>query len=353
MSEGLSELQLLPVRYHYYQQEMLSVLQGLRDMSSQKVPVIGLIVPCKNEEPVLPGTAKTMKSKIDSLVSRGVVDGASRIYFIDDGSTDRTWEVICQLAESDACFQGVKLTRNFGHQFAVYAGLMHAEGDALISIDADLQDDINAIDDMVECFRGGDEVVYGVRGDRHSDNKLKRWTAAMHYWLASRFGVQTVPHHADFRLLSRQAVSLLGQFRETNLYLRGVVPLLGLRSSQVHYTRGPRTAGESKYGFADMFGLSVDGLTSFSILPLRVISILGLCVFVLSMMFGVWALIASFVGLSTPLDSWAPTGIPIYLLGGLQILSIGVVVEYIGKTYKEVKSRPTYLIDKTVSKTVK
>ncbi|MCX2976812.1 glycosyltransferase family 2 protein [Candidatus Marimicrobium litorale] len=319
-------------------------------MSSQKVPVIGLIVPCKNEEPVLPETARTMKSKIDSLVARGMVNSASRIYFIDDGSTDGTWEIICQLAESDSCFQGVKLTRNFGHQFAVYAGLMHAEGDALISIDADLQDDINAIDEMVGCFLKGDEVVYGVRGDRHSDKKLKRWTAALHYWLSGRLGVRTVPHHADFRLLSRQAVTLLGQFRETNLYLRGVVPLLGLPSSQVHYARGPRMAGESKYGFADMFGLSVDGLTSFSILPLRVISLLGLFVFLVSMVFGVWALVAYIVGLTTPLDGWAPTGIPIYLLGGLQILSIGVVGEYIGKTYMEVKSRPTYLIEKTVSK---
>ena len=320
-------------------------------MSSPKVPVIALIVPCKNEEPVLPETARTMKSKIDSLVARGMVDSASRIYFIDDGSTDGTWNIICELAESDSCFEGVKLTRNFGHQFAVYAGLMHAEGDALISIDADLQDDINAIDNMVECFLNGDEVVYGVRGDRESDKRFKRWTAAMHYWLSSRFGAQTVPHHADFRLLSRQAVSLLGQFRETNLYLRGVIPLLGLPSSRVHYARGPRMAGESKYGLRDMFGLSVDGLTSFSILPLRVISLLGLFVFVLSMVFGTWAFIAYVIGLTTPLDGWAPTGIPIYLLGGLQILSIGVVGEYIGKTYMEVKSRPTYLIEKTVSKT--
>lgn len=314
-------------------------------MSSNPPPVLGLVVPCKNEEQVLPQSAKSLRVKIESLIDRKMISGASRIYFVDDGSTDGTWASICQLAESDACFVGIKLTRNFGHQFAVYAGLMHAEGDALISIDADLQDDINAIDDMVGKYLQGNEIVYGIRADRRSDKKFKRWTASMHYGISGRLGVRTIPDHADFRLLSRRAVSILGQYRETNLYLRGVIPLLGLQSSEVYYTRARRLAGESKYGLRDMLGLSVDGITSFSIVPLRVISMVGLFVFLVSTMFGLWALYAAMTGRST----WAPTGIPTYLLGGLQILSIGIVGEYIGKMYMEVKSRPTYLIEKTTS----
>jgi glycosyltransferase involved in cell wall biosynthesis len=312
-------------------------------MPSKRYPVLGLVVPCMNEEQALPNTARALKSKIESLVERGLIGQGSKIYFVDDGSTDATWETISQLVESDDHFEGVKLTRNFGHQYAVYAGLMHAKGDALISIDADLQDDINAIDDMVEKYLAGSEIVYGVRADRHSDKRFKRWTASLHYWLSSRLGVRTIPNHADFRLLSRRAVSILSQYRETNLYLRGVVPLLGLQSSEVHYTRTRRLEGESKYGLKDMLGLSVQGLTSFSIFPLRVISMVGLLVFLVSTAFGLWALYAAIVGHTT----WAPSGIPIYLLGGLQILAIGIVGEYIGKTYMEVKGRPTYLIEKT------
>ncbi|NQX89163.1 MAG: glycosyltransferase family 2 protein [Halioglobus sp.] len=318
-------------------------------MSFHNAPELALIVPCMNEEPVLPRSAALFRAKFESLIERQMIAPTSRVYFVDDGSADGTWATICQLAMSNDCFEGIKLSRNFGHQYAVYAGLMHAQGDALISIDADLQDDINAIDDMVQRYLEGDEVVYGVRADRLSDRKFKRWTASLHYWLSGRFGVRAVPDHADFRLLSRRAVSMLGQFRERNLYLRGVVPLLGLKASEVYYTRTQRVAGESKYGFTDMLGLSIDGLTSFSILPLRIISVLGLVVFILSMIFGLWALGAAWVGLTTPIQSWAPTGIPIYLLGGLQILSIGVVGEYIGKTYMEVKNRPTYLVEQTTS----
>ena len=314
-------------------------------MPSNKTPVLGLVVPCMNEEQALPQSARALKSKFQSLVDREIIAHESKIYFVDDGSTDATWTTISELVESDDCFEGIKLTRNFGHQYAVYAGLMHAQGDALISIDADLQDDINAIDDMVEKYLAGNEVVYGVRADRHSDKRFKRWTASIHYWLSGRFGVRTIPNHADFRLLSRRAVSILSQYREANLYLRGVVPLLGLQASEVYYTRTRRLAGESKYGLKDMLGLSVQGITSFSVFPLRVISMVGLLVFLVSTGFGLWALYAAFVGGS----KWAPTGIPIYLLGGLQILAIGIVGEYIGKTYMEVKHRPTYLIEKTTS----
>jgi polyisoprenyl-phosphate glycosyltransferase len=314
-------------------------------MSSNLAPVLGLVVPCKNEEQVLPQSAKALLAKVESLIDRELIGGASKIYFVDDGSTDGTWACICHLAESDGRFEGIKLTRNFGHQYAVYAGLMHADGDALISIDADLQDDVDAIDEMVQQHIQGSEIVYGVRADRRSDRKFKRWTAAIHYWLSGRLGVRTVPDHADFRLLSRRAVSILGRYRETNLYLRGVIPLLGLQSSEVRYTRGRRLAGESKYGLKDMLGLSVQGLTSFSIVPLRVISLVGLFVFLVSTLFGLWALYAAVTG--SP--KWSPSGIPTYLLGGLQILAIGVVGEYIGKMYMEVKNRPTYLIERTTS----
>jgi glycosyltransferase involved in cell wall biosynthesis len=316
-------------------------------MPANKTPVLGLVVPCMNEEEVLPQSAEALKSKLESLAERKLIGEGSKIVFVDDGSTDGTWATICRLVESDEHFEGIKLTRNFGHQFAVYAGLMHAQGYALISIDADLQDDINAIDEMVAQYIDGNEIVYGVRADRHSDKKFKRWTAGLHYWISARFGVASIPHHADFRLLSRRAVSILSQYQETNLYLRGVVPLLGLPSTEVHYTRSQRLAGETKYRLRDMLGLSVQGITSFSIMPLRVISIVGLVVFLLSTVFGLWALIAALYNLSTPYQSWAPTGIPIYLLGGLQLLAIGVVGEYIGKTYMEVKSRPNYLIEKT------
>jgi len=300
-----------------------------------------------NEEEALPQSARAFKAKIESLIDRELINRASKIYFVDDGSTDGTWATISQLAEADERFEGIKLTRNFGHQYAVYAGLMHAQGDALISIDADLQDDINAIDSMVEKYLEGNEIVYGVRADRHSDKRFKRWTASIHYWLSGHFGVRTIPNHADFRLLSRRAVSILSQYRETNLYLRGVIPLLGLQASEVFYTRSRRLAGESKYGLKDMLGLSVQGITSFSIMPLRVISMVGLFVFLISIGFGFLALYAAMTGSSTALRGWASTVIPIYLLGGLQILSIGVVGEYIGKTYMEVKSRPTYQIEKT------
>lgn len=316
-------------------------------MPSKQPPVLGLVVPCLNEEPVLPGTAEALKGKLETLAASGLIAAHSRIYFVDDGSTDGTWAVIARLVAADEHFVGLKLTRNFGHQYAVYAGLMHAEGDALISIDADLQDDINAIDDMVRHYLDGSEVVYGVRADRHSDRKFKRWTAAIHYWLAGRVGVRTIPNHADFRLLSRKAVTILGQYREKNLYLRGVVPLLGLASSEVYYTRTRRLAGESKYGLKDMLGLSIQGITSFSIMPLRIISLVGLFVFLLSTALGMVTLYTALTGNSLAIQGWASTVIPIYLLGGLQLLAIGVAGEYIGKTYLEVKGRPTYQIEET------
>lgn len=314
-------------------------------MSTKSIPILALVIPCLNEELVLPETSRTMRSKLDALVEKGLISPDSRIYFVDDGSTDGTWALISRLVSSDNKVRGIKLARNYGHQYALYAGLMHAEGDALVSIDADLQDDINAVDEMVERYREGNEIVFGVRADRHTDGKFKRWTALLHYWVAARFGIKTIPNHADFRLMSRKAVAMLGNYREDNIYLRGVVPLLGLKSCKVYYARGERYAGESKYGWRQMFGLSVRGITSFSISPLRAIAVFGFVVFLVSLGLSGWALWAKLTNLETGITGWASTVIPMYLLGGLQLLAIGVVGEYVGKMYMEVKKRPMYQVE--------
>lgn len=314
-------------------------------MPTKSRPILAIVIPCLDEELALPETSRALSSKLDSLVERGLIDPDSRIYFVDDGSTDGTWACISQLVNSNRQFRGIKLARNYGHQYALYAGLMHAKGDALISIDADMQDDINVIDNMVERYIDGNEIVFGVRDDRHTDGNFKRWTAALHYWVAARFGIKTIPNHADFRLMSDRAIAMLGEYREDNIYLRGVVPMLGLKSCEVYYARGERQAGESKYGFRNMLGLSVRGITSFSITPLRAIAYIGFIVFLVSTSLGGWALWAKIAGNSTALDGWASTVIPIYLLGGLQLLAIGVVGEYIGKMYMEVKKRPMYQVE--------
>lgn len=307
-------------------------------------------MPCFNEEEMLPITARELDARMESMIVAGLIDPVSSIYFIDDGSSDRTWELISELTQTGSRFRGIKLTRNYGHQYALYAGLLEAEGDALISIDADLQDDILVMDQMIASFNEGNEIVYGVRHERASDTRFKRWSAAAHYRLASLLGIPTLPNHADFRLMSRRAIALLSEYRETNIYLRGVVPLLGLRSAEVYYKRTARRAGQSKYNLKDMFSLSVAGVTSFSIMPLRIISIVGLLVFVISFFLGGWALYHALTGKTTIIAGWASTVIPIYLLGGLQLLAIGVAGEYIGKTYMEVKKRPLYQIEKTTYK---
>jgi polyisoprenyl-phosphate glycosyltransferase len=276
-------------------------------MSLKDTPVLGVVVPCYNEEQTLPDSAAKLKVKMGSLIARGLIDRASRVYFVDDGSRDSTWASIRSLVESDGLFVGIKLTRNCGHQYALYAGLMHAVGDCMISIDADLQDDIDAFEPMLEKYRQGSEIVLGVRNDRTTDAKFKRWTAAMHYWLAGRFGMEAVPNHADFRLMSKRAIDLLGQYRERNLYLRGIVPLLGLSTSQVYYKRGERLAGETKYGLRQMLALSVQGITSFSIAPLRIISVLGMLVFIVSTSFGIWALLAALADKTASVPGWAST----------------------------------------------
>jgi len=314
-----------------------------------ELPVLGIVVPCFNEQAMLPITARELGSKIDSLIASGLISDSSAIYFVDDGSSDNTWELIVEFATQNSRFHGIKLSRNHGHQYALYAGLMEAKGDCLISLDADLQDDIGVMDQMIMRYSEGSQIVYGVRSERSSDTRFKRWSASIHYRLASFFDIEALPNHADYRLMSRRAIEMLAQYRETNIYLRGVVPLLGLPSAVVYYKREERREGISKYGLKDMLGLSVQGITSFSIMPLRIISVVGMLVFFISFLFGGWALHAALTGNSAAIAGWASTVIPIYLLGGLQLLAIGVAGEYIGKTYMETKRRPLYQVEKTTN----
>jgi glycosyltransferase involved in cell wall biosynthesis len=308
-------------------------------------PTLALVVPCYNEQQVMPFTAQTLRTEMQRLQALGLISADSRIYFVDDGSKDNTWAIISELAEQDTIYAGIKLARNYGHQYALYAGLMEAKAEAYVSLDADLQDDIGAIEQMLAAYARGSEIVYGVRDNRDSDTRFKRLTAALHYSLLEKMGIRTVRNHADFRLMSHRAIENLGQYRESNLYLRGIVPLLGLRSEEVYYTRSKRMIGESKYPFSKMLSLSLQGMTSFSILPLRIFSMLGLLVFFVAIALGGWALYAAIWGAGT-VPGWASTVIPIYLLGGLQLLAIGVAGEYIGKIFIESKGRPLYQVER-------
>lgn len=308
-------------------------------------PVIAIVIPCYNEEQVLAETHRQVKALICELVEDGKVSADSSIYFVDDGSQDRTWPMIERLAGGDPQVVGVKLSRNRGHQNALLAGLFTAEGDAIVSIDADLQDDVGAIREMVDRFRRGTEIVYAVRQRRDSDSRFKRLTADLFYRLIRALGADSIHDHADYRLMSRRAVECLKQYREVNLYLRGIVPLLGFRSEIVYYSRAARYAGASKYPLHKMIGLALEAVTSFSILPLRVITLIGFAVFAGSMAVTLWAVwVRFFTDAAVP--GWASVVLPMYFLGGIQIFCIGMLGEYLGKTYAEVKRRPRFLIEK-------
>jgi polyisoprenyl-phosphate glycosyltransferase len=311
-------------------------------------PVLAIVIPCYNEEAVLPETRRRMVAVIRSLVKAAKISADSLIYFIDDGSRDGTWPLVEQFALEDGHVVGVKLSRNRGHQNALLAGLFTAEGDAVVTIDADLQDDISAISEMVDRFIGGAEVVYGVRRKRDSDSPFKRLTAELFYSLINVMGAESIHNHADYRLMSRRAIENLKQYREVNLYLRGIVPLLGLRSAVVYYDRALRFAGESKYPLRKMIALALEAVTSFSVVPLRFITFVGFAVFLCTILVGLWTLWLRFFT-DRALPGWASVVLPEYLLGGIQIFCLGMLGEYLGKTYSEVKGRPRYLIEKTVS----
>ena len=308
---------------------------------------LAIVVPCYNEEEVLPTTAQTLQKVLQELIDDHEIDRESKIYFVDDGSTDKTWSLITELTQKKSCFSGIKLSRNQGHQFALLAGLFSAKGDAVISIDADLQDDVRAIKDMVRHFSQGKEIVYFVRQDRTSDSFFKRITAETFYKLMNRMGVQTIYNHADYRLLSRRAIECLKSFNEVNYYLRGIVPLLGFEAAIVYGPRFARLAGETKYPLKKMLGLALEGITSFSISPLRLITLLSFITFTLTLMMSFWVLGIKFFGNGT-VPGWASTVLPIYFLGGIQLLCAGIIGEYLAKIYREVKKRPKYIIEKII-----
>lgn len=308
---------------------------------------LGIVVPCYNEEPVLPETAKRLLALLQKLVSEDLVSPDSAVYFVDDGSRDGTWSIIENLAAGSPQIHGIKLSRNEGHQHALIAGLFGARGDALISIDADLQDDINVIEDMVRLHRDGFEIVYGVRRERATDTRFKRCSAELYYALLARLGVDIVHNHADYRLMGRRAIEALHGFGEVNLFLRGIVPLLGFRSATAYYSRAERFAGESKYPLRKMLSLALDGVTSFSVAPLRMIAMLGFFVSLFSIAMVIWVAYGKLF-MDSAIPGWASSVIPIYFLGGIQLLSIGVLGEYVAKIYLEVKHRPRYLVEKTV-----
>ncbi len=308
---------------------------------------LSIVVPCYDEQEVLPKSAARLIELLQRLEGLGKIDAGSNIYFVDDGSRDGTWQIIENLAARDRHVHGVKLSRNRGHQIALIAGLQAADGDAVVSIDADLQDDVSVIESMVDRFHEGYEVIYGVRGNREADTFLKKAAAESYYRLLRLMGVEVVFNHADYRLLSRRALRCLESYREVNLFLRGIMPLLGFRSTEVSYTRAQRFAGVTKYPLRKMLALALDGVTSFSAFPLRMITMIGLAVFAVSTAMGLWALWARLSG-SAAVPGWASTVVPVYLLGGVQLLCTGIIGEYLSKIYMEVKQRPRYFIEKLV-----
>lgn len=315
-----------------------------------KKPVLYVVVPCYNEEEVLPETSKRLKAKLEKLMGEDKISRSSKIMFVNDGSKDSTWDLISKLHESDSIFSGVNLSRNRGHQNALLAGLMTAKDfcDAAISMDADLQDDIDAVDAMVEKFAEGCEIVYGVRSSRKKDTFFKRFTAEAFYRLMNFLGAETVFNHADYRLMSRRALEGLAQFKEVNLFLRGIIPMIGYTSAIVEYERGERFAGESKYPLKKMLKFAFEGITSLSTKPIRYITILGVLLFLISIIMLIvfivqWAIGVTVVG-------WASVICSVWAIGGLILFSLGIIGEYIGKIYLESKERPRFLIRDVLNK---
>lgn len=314
-------------------------------------PKLYLVIPCYNEEEVLPKTAPVFLAKIRDLIAAGEIGDESRVFFVNDGSKDKTWEIIKSLAKYDKHFLGISLSRNMGHQNALLGGLMEAKekADITISIDCDGQDDINAVDEMLSEYKNGCDIVYAVRKSRETDNAFKRGSAQFFYKLLEKLGVESVYNHADYRLMSKRALEVLAEFKEVNLYLRGMVTLVGFKTASVYYDRAERIAGESHYPLKKMLKLALNGITSLSVKPIHLISMLGVVVMALSLIGIVWSVISYF--LSSTVAGWASLVAIICFFGGAQILCIGVIGEYIGKMYMEAKARPRYILaEKTENK---
>lgn len=309
-------------------------------------PVLYIVIPCYNEEAVLPVTAPMFLEKINQLTARGKISDDSRILFVNDGSKDKTWEIISTLAKQDVRYMGISQSRNRGHQNAVLAGLMEAMNrcDITISIDCDGQDDINAMDEMVDKYQDGCDVVYGVRSKRDTDTFFKRFTAESFYKLLNIMGAEVVFNHADYRLLSARVLREFADFQEVNLFLRGMIPLVGFESATVFYSRHERVAGESHYPLPKMLALAVDGITSLSVKPLRLITGFGILVALASFVGVIWAMVTALTG--NAVSGWASMTCLLCFLSGVQLICIGVVGEYVGKTYMESKRRPRYIISK-------
>ncbi|MDE7363750.1 MAG: glycosyltransferase family 2 protein [Ruminococcus sp.] len=311
--------------------------------------ILYMVVPCYNEEEVLHETAKRLTEKYKSLIQRNLISEKSRVVFVDDGSKDNTWNIICSLHESDPIFSGIKLARNSGHQNAVLAGLMTVRElcDMAITMDADLQDDINAVDEMVQKYHEGYQVVYGVRSARKTDTFFKKFTAESFYKFMKIMGADVVYNHADFRLMSSRVLAELANCREVNLFLRGLVRTLGFKSCNVMYERAERFAGESKYPLKKMLAFALNAITSFSTRPLRLITGAGLFMFVISIFAVIWTICVKLTGNAEL--GWSSTVCSIWFIGGLQILALGIIGEYIGRIYEEVKQRPRFIIEEFIN----
>ena len=310
------------------------------------LPKLFIVIPCYNEQEVLPVTAPMFLKKLESLSEKGLISPESRVLFVDDGSRDATWQIISRLAEEDSRFIGISQSRNRGHQNAVLAGLMEAKDrcDITISIDCDGQDDINAMDAMVDAYLDGCDVVYGVRSSRETDTFFKRFTAQSFYKFLSSMGAEVVYNHADYRLISARALRELAKFGEVNLFLRGMVPLVGFKSTTVSYSRAERLAGESHYPLKKMIALAVDGITSLSVKPLRLITGFGVLVALISFVGVIWALITALLG--EAVAGWASMTCIVCFVSGVQLICLGIIGEYIGKIYMEAKHRPRYIISR-------
>ncbi len=310
---------------------------------------LGIVIPCYNEEEGLTETTKRLQILFDEMILSGDIDKESFVCYVDDGSQDNTWKLIETFKEESSLFKGIKLSRNFGHQNALIAGLMQLKdsADALVSMDADLQDDILVVKGFAEKYKEDYDVVYGVREDRSKDTKFKRGTAESFYKFQHFMGIETIHNHADYRLLSKKALSALADFKEINLFLRGIVPLLGFRSCSLYYTRAERFAGETKYPFKKMLFFALDGIASFSVKPLRLIAVAGFTLFVLSL-FGIVWIVFEKIFFGNPVQGWASTMISIYFIGGIQIMSLGILGEYVGRNLQQSKGRPRYIIDKEI-----
>lgn len=317
-------------------------------MNKNNLPVIAVVLPCYNEELALPKSMPVMKEILNGMIDKGEISSESFVLCVNDGSKDKTWEVIKELNRNDQNIKGITLAHNSGHQYALYAGLMSVKDrcDAAISIDADLQDDPNAIVEMIKLFKEGYEIVYGVRSSRETDTWFKRNSARAFYKLQKNMGLQTIYDHADYRLMSQRALDFLSKYKEHNLFLRGIIPQIGLSTAIVQYKRNIRVAGESKYPFRKMLAFSVDGITSFTAKPIRLIFFTGLILMVLDILVAVYVLLSYFQG--NVVGGWTSIMLSIWFLGSLLLIGLGIIGEYIGKIFVEVKNRPRYIIEEEI-----